>query len=128
MQLVVIRADRYDVRTALIYVALVCLCLSDGVGPRLVPYPATHGVSSGDQAKRCEATERDAKPDADEYEIGNSPFAADDAFEKLSVFSASETFLIQSPLAHRSSGGLNPSETSNTLTHLYHGRAPPRIV
>lgn len=112
-------------RACLIYTTLLCLCVSDGVGPRLVPYPASPEAYVRAQAATAEpggAGERLGEADG---EVCREDFTADDAAKKLPASAAPETSFDRSALARRRAAeAARPGHVPCSLS-LRAGRAPP---
>lgn len=112
-------------RAFLIYAALICLCISDGVGPRLLPYPASTESNAPRQTAHGAPSDFESQSDSDEGEVGRETSKDGDAFKKLPVFSAPETTLIKSALTRQRAGDLSPPGHIPCSTSFRSGRAPP---
>ena len=112
-------------RAFLIYTALICLCISDGVGPRLLPYPASTQSNVFRQTAHGAPSDLKSQSDSDESEVGRETSKDGDDFKKLPVLSAPGTTLIKSALARQRAGDLSPPGHTPGSTSLRSGRAPP---
>lgn len=112
-------------RALLIYTALLCLCVSDGVGPRLVPYPDRENARSTRPQAVENSTGRHASITEGEPTPGAGHESAGDTSKKLPVFYASAPSSSQSTgISQLAVSSTRSRRTSSTLS-LRHGRAPP---
>lgn len=112
-------------RALLICAALACLCASDGVGPRLLPYPAlTHSRAAAHHAAQ-QSPNRQGQTEADQGDPAAETVKAGDASSKLPVFSTRGVSFIRPAapgLMAGAAGHLPPPTAPATLRA---GRAPP---
>jgi len=118
------------IRALLIYAALACLCVSDGVGPRLLPYPS-HAVaptaSPTEAARHSAAEDSPAERRAFAGEDGGAHrlSKAGDTFKKLPVFGTAEADLWKSSPARQAAGNLSPPDKISAPSSTRFGRGPP---
>lgn len=115
-------------RAFFIYAALLCLCVSDGVGPRLLPYPASAESPTRNQTSPGESSAPGNQRDSKESEVGRLKAQAGDTFKKLPVFSAPEISLIKLAQTCPADGNLSPPSHTPAFASLRLGRAPPQSV
>lgn len=115
-----------SLRASLIYAALVCLCLSDGVGSRLVPYPKreTAGSARPEVVENPSGGQTSLAEDGPHSDVGLQ--AARDTFNKLPVFYATALSLSQSARSCRLAVIITRGRHLPTPVSLPQGRAPPR--
>ena len=120
-------------RALIIYAALVCLCVSDGVGPRLLPYPTQPAALAADEdhVSNQPLTESSSSESPRAAQEGGSRpklVRAGDAFKKLPVFASPELSLIRLDPGRRKPGDLSPPSRASALPSLRPGRGPPPSV
>ena len=119
-------------RAFLIHAALLCLCVSDGVGPRLVPYYVSPVYSAETASGRTRpasagASERTrTPPSVASGAVIPKTSKAGDAFKKLTFFAAPYISLIPAVPAQRKAADLSRPANTSVCLPLHFGRAPPR--
>jgi hypothetical protein len=122
-------------RALLIIGAVISLCVSDNVGPRLLPLPAvTEQASEADPSGRGRAASR--APSRHRTEGGRVEMVsatqsrAGDARQSPQAAPHAPRFELATPPAPRSSGRepYPPSDQSSAPFSRPKGRAPPRLV
>lgn len=122
------KAGPYSLRGVLIYVALACLCISDGIGPRLLPYPSAEGEGSARPALREAFAGQQGPLSEGGREASAEPGGTDYKVKKSQFFYASALPFTQSTLARRAANRPERREHVSAPPSLRRGRAPPRIA
>lgn len=128
-------ARQHSTRAVLIYAALIFLCVSDGVGPRLVPFtiidskaePSSLQAGSPQHLSHNVETNRNALRQKNSPDSTAQPTLADEV-NKLPIFFASELCLVYSTQICERAGGLNRRLQISIATSLKEGRGPPAHV
>ncbi len=115
-------------RVFLIYAALVCLCVSDGVGPRLVPYPAAKAARLTRVAPAKGSLDRPAFIADNSNGSSHRAGEASDSLNKLPVHYAPPLTSSQSTPEGYLDFSLTPGRHLPSPVSLRHGRAPPRTA
>ncbi len=110
----------------LIFFEILCLCISDGVGPRLVPFQTQHADSEFGKPifQEC-CGQRDAFGRGDKSQT-RSEFGRLNGFNKLPIFFSTEPFFAEALQISRSLEDLERRSHFSSVRSLKHGRAPPQ--
>jgi hypothetical protein len=127
------RTDSSGPRALILYAALACLCVSDGIGPRLIPFPASagphrHAFGAGQPRASDYSAGGPASPAATAPPTNLKLSRAGDAFKKIPVFSAPDFALPQATPLRRAIHHLSHSFTRRASLRLRFGRAPPVLA
>jgi hypothetical protein len=115
------------VRALFVYAALACLCVSDGVGPRLLPYPT---LARDKVALRsvADSTRWQSSPHITSAAVPAKQLKAGDSLKKIPVFSAPDFTFVETTLARSLVGDLSPPSLSTVSPSHRMGRAPPAFA
>lgn len=99
-----------------IYLALICLCVSDGIGPRLVPYSVS--LSAGDEKPDCLSLPEQSQ---------GIHLWGEDTVEKVPISLPPEVCFSQSILALQTTAGFTRNRLITTALSPRRERSPPRL-
>lgn len=112
-------------RALLICAALACLCASDGVGPRLLPYPALTHSRADAFAPAQQSPHREGQTEADQRDPAAETVKAGDSSSKLPVFSTQGVSFIRPAARGLKVGAAGSVPRPTAPATLRAGRAPP---
>jgi hypothetical protein len=126
------QTDSAGLRALVLYAALACLCVSDGIGPRLIPFPASSPHLSPARAGFSHYLDdfggRPAAPSATSPPFALKLSKAGDAFKKTPVFSAPDFALPRTALPQQTKRHYDYLHTHHASLRLRCGRAPPILA
>lgn len=122
------KARPYSPRAFLIYAALVCLCISDGIGPRLVPYPASGGGEAARQVDGSDSPGWGSLALTVGLDSTHQHQGAGHAFKKLPIFYAPPFISTRSSLIIQAAACLPSHRHISIPPLLPSDRGPPRLA